>query len=52
MLTLFVQSSVVHCIIVPFGQELNIPIFPADRVLGSNLPYTMLHIYKKKTQNL
>lgn len=55
MLTLFVQSSVIHCIIVPFGQKLNIPVFPADRVLISKLPsnlYIMLHMkFKKKTPN-
>lgn len=51
VLTLFVQSSVIHCIIVSFGQELNIPIFPADRVLVSKLPsnwYITEHIKFKK----
>lgn len=45
MLTLFVQISVIHFIIVPFGQELNIPVFPADRVLVSKVPsnYTVYH---------
>lgn len=54
VLTLFVQSSVIHCIVVSFGQELNIPIFPADIVLAGKLAgscacYTSHK--KKQTQN-
>lgn len=31
VLTLLVQSSVVHSIVVAFGQKLNVPIFSVDR---------------------
>ena len=32
VLALLVQSSVIHCIVVSFGQELNVSVFPVDKM--------------------
>lgn len=41
VLALLVQSSVIHCIIVPFGQELNVSIFPARQSMSMVLDHNV-----------
>lgn len=36
VLSLLVEPSVIHCIVVPFGQELNVSIFPVREASGQS----------------